>query len=167
MLSDQELLELSQEVAAGALARGWRLATAESCTGGWLAKCLTDIAGSSRWFERGFITYSNAAKTQQLGVDASILATHGAVSAETAAAMAGGCRGVSGADLAVAVTGIAGPDGGTTAKPVGLVWFGLAGRELTPHTEQHHFAGGREAVRRAAVALALSLTVRALGAPRP
>ena len=162
MPSDAELLSLSEQVAAAALARGWRLATAESCTGGWLAKCLTDVAGSSRWFERGFVTYSNAAKVQQLAVDAAALDQHGAVSAETALGMASGCLGVSGVDLAVAVTGIAGPDGGTAAKPVGLVWFALAGRERPARSEQHHFAGSREAIRRASVALALGLLREAL-----
>jgi nicotinamide-nucleotide amidase len=167
MLSDAELFKLSHEVAAAALARGWRLATAESCTGGWLAKCLTDVPDSSRWFERGYVTYSNDAKEQELGVAASTLATHGAVSAATAEAMAAGCLRASSVDWALAITGIAGPDGGSPAKPVGLVWFGLAGRALPTRSEWHQFTGGREAIRRASVALALRLTMAALAEGSP
>jgi nicotinamide-nucleotide amidase len=166
MVSDAELLELSMKVGRSLLAAGARVATAESCTGGWLAKCLTDTAGSSRWFERGYVTYSNAAKEQALGVPAATLAAHGAVSAETATAMAAGCLRASGADLAVAITGVAGPDGGTTAKPVGLVWFALVGRGLPARSEQRHFAGDRAAVRRASVALALELLAATLASGR-
>jgi nicotinamide-nucleotide amidase len=137
-------------------ARGLRLATAESCTGGLVAAAITDIAGSSAVFTHGFVTYANEAKTQMLGVPEQMLAAHGAVSPEVAAAMASGARAKAGADIAVSTTGIAGPDGGSAEKPVGTVWFGLA----TPDnvTTYHHiFPGNREEVRHAAVAFALAL----------
>ncbi len=137
-------------------AKGLRVATAESCTGGLIAAALTDIPGSSAVFTHGFVTYANQAKTQMLGVPEATLAAHGAVSAETAAAMAAGARIRAGADLAVATTGIAGPDGGSAEKPVGTVWFGLA----TPHsvTTYHRvFPGNRDEVRRASVDYALAL----------
>jgi nicotinamide-nucleotide amidase len=157
MISETRLRELSEHVGRVLLEARRRVATAESCTGGWLAKCLTDIAGSSQWFERGYITYSNASKEQALAVTPSTLNAHGAVSAQTAEAMAAGCLEASGADLAIAITGIAGPDGGTAAKPVGLVWFGLAERGHPARSQQRLFAGDRETVRRSAVALALEL----------
>lgn len=153
---DHTLQALATRAAAVLRTARWRVATAESCTGGWLAKCLTDIAGSSHWFERGFVTYSNAAKEQLLGVAAEVIATFGAVSHQTAGQMAAGALHASGADLAIAVTGIAGPDGGTAAKPVGLVWFALARRDGLPRVESRQFGGDREAVRRAAVAVALT-----------
>ena len=136
--------------------RGISIATAESCTGGLLAAAITDIPGASAVFTHGFVTYANEAKTQMLGVPEEVLATHGAVSSETAAAMASGAKNHSGADLAISTTGIAGPDGGSAEKPVGLVWFGLA----TPHnvTTYHRiFPGNRDDVRRASVDFALSL----------
>jgi nicotinamide-nucleotide amidase len=138
-----------------------RAVTAESCTGGWIAKCLTDIAGSSQWFERGYVTYSNVAKEQALSVSAQELATHGAVSACIAERMASGALAASGADIAVAVTGVAGPDGGTPLKPVGLVWFALAQRGAHVRSQEARFAGDRDAVRRAAVATALQLLLGA------
>src|ERR1700733_8605446 len=125
-LSDSALRLLAERAGALLLQGGRRVATAESCTGGWIAKCLTDIAGSSSWFERGYVTYSDAAKMQALGVRSPTLQAHGAVSAETAREMARGALMQSGADIAVSVTGIAGPDGGSLEKPVGLVWFALA-----------------------------------------
>ena len=137
-------------------ARGLRVATAESCTGGLVAGAITDIPGSSAIFTHGFVTYANEAKTQMLGVPEATLATHGAVSSETAAAMAIGARKHSGADLAISTTGIAGPDGGSEQKPIGTVWFGLA----TPHgvTTYHRiFPGNRDDVRRASVDFALAL----------
>lgn len=155
---------------AGALllAAGRRLATAESCTGGWVAKCLTDIAGSSRWFERGYVSYSNLAKEQALGVAPSVIQTFGAVSRPTAEQMAAGALHVSSADMALAITGIAGPDGGTPSKPVGLVWIALAQRDAAPMVEQHQFSGDREAIRRAATAAALRLIIAAMqAAARP
>jgi nicotinamide-nucleotide amidase len=137
-------------------ANGLRVATAESCTGGLIAAALTDIPGSSAVFTHGFVTYTNEAKMQMLGVGEATLATHGAVSSETAAAMAAGAQAKSGADLAVSTTGIAGPDGGSAEKPVGTVWFGLA----TPRgvTTYHRiFPGNRDDVRRASVDYALTL----------
>jgi nicotinamide-nucleotide amidase len=136
---------------------GLRLATAESCTGGMIAAALTAIAGSSDVVERGFVTYSNEAKTALLGVPASVIAAHGAVSAEVAEAMASGAVGHAPVDVAVAVTGIAGPGGGSAAKPVGLVYLGIARRGRPTRTERHVFAGDRAAVRYAATARALEL----------
>jgi nicotinamide-nucleotide amidase len=137
--------------------RGWRLATAESCTGGLIAACLTQIAGSSDVVDRGFVTYSNEAKRELLGVPADLLASVGAVSAEVAAAMAGGALLHSQAEVAVSATGIAGPGGATASKPVGLVYLGLARRGQATRTERHLFGGDREAVRLASVRQALAL----------
>ena len=132
------------------------IATAESCTGGWLAKRITDVGGSSAWFDRGFVTYSNDAKHDELGVNESTLLTHGAVSEETAREMAEGTLHSTPADLAVAVTGVAGPDGGTDAKPVGTVWLAWAWRNHETRTQLRRFSGDRENVRRAAVNAALA-----------
>lgn len=130
------------------------LATAESCTGGMIAAACTDLAGSSTWFDRGFVSYSNAAKTEMLGVDATLIAGHGAVSEPVARAMAAGALARSQAQVAIAVTGVAGPSGGSAAKPVGTVWFGFAlGGQV--HTELQQFAGDRAAVRAATVRHAL------------
>ncbi len=130
--------------------KGWMLATAESCTGGLIAAACTDLAGSSRWFERGFVTYSNAAKTELLGVDAALITQHGAVSEPVVRAMAAGAIAHSHAQVAVAVTGVAGPTGGSAEKPVGTVWFGfvLPGKVLS---ETRRFDGDRAAVRAATV----------------
>lgn len=157
------LRELAVRVGAALRQAGWRLALAESCTGGWVAKAVTDIAGSSAWFERGFVTYSNAAKEQQLGVSPALLATQGAVSAGVVEAMARGALQGSPSDLALAVSGIAGPDGGTVDKPVGLVWFALALRGGKTHSQSHVFEGNRDAVRRAAVAQGLAMIAQAAG----
>lgn len=130
------------------------MAAAESCTGGLISAACTDLAGSSNWFERGFVTYSNEAKTELLGVDAALIARHGAVSEEVARAMAQGALAHAHAQAAVAVTGVAGPSGGSAAKPVGTVWFGWA----TPAgvvSERRCFAGDRAAVRAATVQHAL------------
>ncbi len=155
--NDQQALEaLAAEVGAVLRANGQTLAAAESCTGGWVAQCITTIAGSSAWFERGFVTYSNAAKQEMLGVEAATLAAHGAVSEATAAAMAAGALRHSHADWALAITGIAGPDGGTPDKPVGTVCFGWAGRDAGVDTTTCHFTGDREAIRRQSVAFALN-----------
>ncbi|MCG6867318.1 MAG: nicotinamide-nucleotide amidase [Gammaproteobacteria bacterium] len=135
--------------------RGWRLATAESCTGGWVAKCVTDIAGSSTWFDRGFVTYSNAAKREMLGVREDTLEGHGAVSEQTVGEMAAGALGRSLANVALAVSGIAGPDGGTADKPVGTVWFAWKTQAAAAVTERRYFIGDRDAVRRQAVRVAL------------
>ena len=136
--------------------KGLRLATAESCTGGLIAAALTDIPGASAVFTHGYVTYANAAKTEMLGVPESLLAAHGAVSPEVAAAMASGAQARADADLAIATTGIAGPDGGTAEKPAGTVWFGLASRQ-TVTTYHRLFPGNRNEVRRASVAYALAL----------
>ncbi len=145
---------LVQRLATQLQAHQWMLATAESCTGGLIAGACTDLSGSSNWFERGFVSYSNAAKTELLGVDAALITQHGAVSEAVARAMAAGALAHSQAQVAVAVTGVAGPTGGTADKPVGLVWFGLAlpGQALT---EKRNFAGDRAAVRAATVQHAL------------
>ena len=143
-----ELAEILQK-------RGWMMATAESCTGGLIAGACTDLSGSSNWFERGFVTYSNAAKTEMLGVDATLSEAHGAVSEAVARDMAIGALRHSRAQVSVAVTGVAGPTGGSAEKPVGTVWFGWA----TPagvSAERQRFAGDRAAVRQATVAHALA-----------
>ena len=137
------------------------LATAESCTGGMIATACTDLAGSSAWFERGFVTYSNAAKTELLGVDAALIAEHGAVSEPVARAMAFGAVRHSNAQVSVAVTGVAGPTGGSAAKPVGTVWFGfMVAGTLT--SEAMLFTGDRAAVRAATVRYAVSGLIRRL-----
>jgi nicotinamide-nucleotide amidase len=151
------LADLATEVLARYRRRGWHLATAESCTGGLVAAQLTEIAGSSDVVDRGFVTYSNAAKTELLGVQPALLERHGAVSAEVAAAMAEGALARAHAQVAVAVTGIAGPGGGTPAKPVGLVHFALARNGAATRTERHVFAGDRRAIRAASVETALKL----------
>ena len=135
--------------------KGWMLATAESCTGGLIAGACTDLAGSSAWFERGIVSYSNAAKTELLGVPEALIATHGAVSEPVARAMAEGAIAHSRAQAAVAVTGVAGPSGGSPDKPVGTVWFAWALRGRPAETLHMRFDGDRDRVRRAAVAAAL------------
>ncbi|MDR2112284.1 MAG: nicotinamide-nucleotide amidase [Candidatus Accumulibacter sp.] len=153
---DQSSLEaLAGRVGAALLAERLTLAAAESCTGGWVSQCLTAIAGSSAWFERGFVTYSNAAKQEALGVPEATLVAHGAVSQPVAVAMAEGALRHSRADWAVAITGIAGPDGGSAEKPVGTVCFAWAGRGAGTSAETRHFAGDRQAVRAQSVARAL------------
>jgi nicotinamide-nucleotide amidase len=155
---DRELSRLAARVGRHLLRGARRATTAESCTGGWIAKALTDVPGSSQWFGEGFVTYSNEAKTRSLGVPRSILAREGAVSAGTARAMARGALRRTGAQLAVAVTGIAGPDGAVPGKPVGTVWFCWAvkaGGRVRLAAERRQFRGNREAVRRRAVAVAL------------
>lgn len=141
-------------LADGLVAKGWTLATAESCTGGWISKCCTDRAGSSGWFAGGVVSYSNAAKVRLLGVTESALNQHGAVSAVVAEQMADGARAALGATCAVAVTGVAGPGGGTPDKPAGCVWVAWSGPERL-HSRRYDFEGGRDAVRRQAVAAAL------------
>jgi nicotinamide-nucleotide amidase len=139
----------------------WRMTAAESCTGGLISAACTDLAGSSNWFERGFVTYSNEAKTELLGVDAALISRHGAVSEEVARAMAQGALAHAHAQVAVAVTGVAGPSGGSAAKPVGTVWFGW----VTPAgvvSEMRRFAGDRAAVRAASVHHALQRLIALL-----
>ncbi len=154
-INPQQLEALAAKVGALLCINGQKLATAESCTGGWVAQCLTAVAGSSDWFERGFVTYSNEAKSEMLGVEADTLLAHGAVSEATAAAMAAGALRHSHADWALAVTGIAGPGGGSKDKPVGMVCFGWAAFDGRVDTQTRHFAGDREQVRAQSVAHAL------------
>ncbi len=154
---DMEVLAAAEAVLAACRAKGLTVATAESCTGGLIAAALTAIAGSSDVVDRGFVTYSNAAKTDLLGVPAALIAGVGAVSEPVARAMAEGALRRSPASLAVAVTGIAGPGGGGPGKPVGLVWFGLARRDGGVRTSSEVFAGDRAAVRRGTVLRALAL----------
>jgi nicotinamide-nucleotide amidase len=158
---DDAILAQADQVLATCRAARLTLATAESCTGGLVAAALTAIAGSSDVVERGFVTYSNAAKTELLGVPAELIAAEGAVSEAVARRMAEGALAHSAADLAVSVTGIAGPGGGSATKPVGLVWFGLARRGVATRTRQDVFSGDRGAVRRAAVVQALALLSQA------
>jgi nicotinamide-nucleotide amidase len=154
---EAETLSLAQTVLDACRARGWHVATAESCTGGLVAGALTAIAGSSDVLERGFVTYSNEAKSELLGVARETIAAHGAVSAETAAAMAEGAVARAPVDLAISVTGVVGPGGGSATKPVGLVIFGLARRNGPCRTERRVFDGDRATVRQAALLVALGL----------
>ena len=165
----QTTTALCQTLAEKLQARGWMMATAESCTGGLIAGACTDLSGSSNWFERGFVTYSNAAKTELLGVDATLINTHGAVSEIVARAMAEGALRHSHAQVSVAVTGVAGPTGGSADKPVGTVWFGwcVAGHTTTG---LRCFDGDRAAVRAQTVAHALARLAALLdtaGRPSP
>ncbi len=158
-VADLDLARLASKVGEHLLAGGRHLATAESCTGGWIGKALTDTAGSSQWFETGYICYGNGAKTTLLGVLPAELAAHGAVSEPIVKAMALGALERAGADIAVAVSGIAGPDGGSPGKPVGTVWFAWAwrhGKSLHVQSRLKLFKGDREAIRRKAVAGALT-----------
>jgi len=151
---DQAIRELAQAVVNGLIAAGRSVATAESCTGGWIAKALTDVAGSSACFGYGIVSYSNEAKEAVLGVHQRTLAAHGAVSDAVVREMAEGALRVSGADLSVAVSGIAGPDGGTPDKPVGTVWFAWSAsgpRGSRTESELQRFAGDRDSVRRQTV----------------
>jgi nicotinamide-nucleotide amidase len=154
---EAEILALAQSVLDACRTRKWRLATAESCTGGLVAAALTAIAGSSDVIERGFVTYSNVAKSELLGVSPEIIAAYGAVSTETAAAMAQGAIARAPVDLAISVTGIVGPGGATPTKPVGLVMFGVARRDGKCRAERRVFPGERTAIRLAAVQRALEL----------
>ena len=153
---DRETLELAAAVLAACRRRGWHLATAESCTGGLVAAALTAIAESSEVVDRGFVTYANRAKMELLGVPAGTLAAVGAVSEETVRLMAIGAVSRAGVDLAVAVTGVAGPGGGSAEKPVGLVYLGVATRDRC-RSERHVFPGDRDGIRRAATIRALEL----------
>lgn len=154
---------LSKTVGERLKARAQQLVTAESCTGGWVAQVVTAVAGSSAWFERGFVTYSNSAKQELVGVRTETLARHGAVSEETAREMALGALAHSKADVAVAVTGVAGPSGGSPEKPVGTVCFAWADRRGA-RSETRHFSGDRESVRRQSVVHALEGVLRTLDA---
>jgi nicotinamide-nucleotide amidase len=190
MVTDQQLSELVALVARWALRAKCRIVTAESCTGGWIAKAFTDAAGSSRWFEGGYVTYSNASKARDLGVAERTLQEHGAVSEPTVREMAAGALRATGADVSIAVSGIAGPDGGSAEKPVGTVWFcvgrwvsgagsgpvagpnvaagsnvavgpsAAGGPDIELISEGEVFAGDRETVRRASVRRALELVLQ-------
>lgn len=153
--ANHETDTLARELSERLLARGEAMATAESCTGGLIAKRLTDLPGSSRWFERGIVSYSNAAKQELLGVPAATIAAHGAVSAATVLAMAEGLLTRAPVQWTVSVSGIAGPDGGTPDKPVGTVWIGWAGQGIAPSASRFLFPGDREAVRDQTVVAAL------------
>jgi len=160
--TDADLPALCRRLAATLKARGEMLATAESCTGGLIAAACTDLAGSSDWFERGFVTYSNAAKTELLGVDPALIERHGAVSEVVARAMAFGAVRHSKAQVSVAVTGVAGPTGGSAEKPVGTVWFGFqVDGQLTSETRR--FDGDRARVRTATVVHALERLLQLIG----
>jgi nicotinamide-nucleotide amidase len=154
-VSDTELDELAAELGEKLRARGWMLATAESCTGGWVGQVITALPGSSHWYERGFITYANIAKQEMLGVPAETLETYGAVSEETASAMAAGALEHSHAQATLAISGIAGPGGGTPQKPVGLVCYGWALADGTRLSSTCRLDGDREEIRSRAVAAAL------------
>lgn len=153
---DDSLAALSRSLGESAQAAGVMVAAAESCTGGWLAKVITDIPGSSRWFDRGFVTYTNEAKQDMLGVPAELLAQQGAVSEATVTAMAEGALTRSRAGISVAISGIAGPGGDTPDKPLGMVCFAWAYRGQATRTDTYYYNGDREAVRRQAVAQALT-----------
>lgn len=154
-----DLESLAAQLGAALKARGWMLATAESCTGGLVSAAITSVAGSSDWFERGFVTYSNEAKTELLGVPGELIAQHGAVSEQVARAMAEGALAHSRAHMAVSITGIAGPAGGSADKPVGTVWFAFASRDASGTVQcdaaLRRFDGDRAAVRAQAAASAL------------
>jgi len=162
---DRQAADLARRIAAALAAKSARVAVAESCTGGWIAKCLTDQPGSSGWFGFGFVTYSDTAKQELLGVSAETLAEQGAVCQDVAEQMATGARLTSAAEIAIAVTGIAGPDGGSAAKPVGTVCFAWAGPgvQLISHTRR--FTGDRDSIRRQAVIAALEGALVQLTAP--
>ncbi|MEP7243818.1 MAG: nicotinamide-nucleotide amidohydrolase family protein [Gammaproteobacteria bacterium] len=160
---DSQLFDLATRVGQRLLAARLRIVTAESCTGGWVAKAMTDVSGSSQWFECGYVTYSNTAKMRDIGVSEQTLLAHGAVCEETVREMALGALRVSGAEVAIAVSGIAGPEGGTPGKPVGTVWFGVGfhvGGEPVLSSHRELFEGDREAVRRRSVEYALELILR-------
>ena len=162
-VTDDELHQLAIELGDKLKARGWMLATAESCTGGWIGQVLTAIPGSSAWYERGFITYANIAKEEMLGVPAAMLEEHGAVSEETASAMAAGALAHSHAQATLAISGIAGPGGGTPKKPVGTVCYSWALADGTVLSSTCRLSGDREEIRSRAVAAALRGLIELVG----
>lgn len=162
---DRNLVKLSTRLGKALAARGWMIAIAESCTGGLIAEAVTVTPGSSAWFERGFVTYSNESKVELLGVGPATLARRGAVSEETAVEMARGALKHSHADIVVAITGLAGPDGGSAAKPVGTVCLAWQQRGGDPCVETHKFPGDREAIRLAATAVALERLIEMAETP--
>ena len=154
--SEQELRDLAEQLGECLVARGLKLASAESCTGGWLAKIITDIPGSSAWFTGSVVSYSNEAKQSLLGVSENTLKEFGAVSGETVLEMSDGLFAHTDADVAVSVSGIAGPDGGSEDKPVGLVWLSWGKRDKSVFANPYNFAGDREAVRKQSIKQALN-----------
>jgi nicotinamide-nucleotide amidase len=162
-MADQRLYELAAAVGAVLKARGLTLVTAESCTGGWIGEAVTAVPGSSAWYERGFITYTNVAKHEMLGVATATLDKFGAVSEQTVNAMVAGALAHSHAQVAVAISGVAGPSGGTPAKPVGTVCIAWGLGTGAPSAETRQFAGDREAVRRQSVERALAGVLALLG----
>ena len=160
---EHDIYELAVQAGQCLAQRGWMLVTAESCTGGWVGQAVTAVSGSSAWYERGYITYSNTSKSEMLGVQQATLDRHGAVSPQIAREMAIGALNRSHAQISVSITGIAGPDGGTAMKPVGMVCFAWAARDGLVQQETRYFTGNREAVRRQAVATALQGILRLAG----
>ncbi|MGH8630218.1 MAG: nicotinamide-nucleotide amidase [Burkholderiales bacterium] len=160
---DKELYSLAEQLGHALVARGWLLATAESCTGGWVGQAVTMVPGSSKWFDRGFVTYTNDAKRAMLGVRNETLSRYGAVSEETVLEMAAGALERSNARIAVAVSGVAGPDGGSADKPVGTVWIAWALRGGKRWAQRFNFAGDRDSVRRQSVMRALEGLAQAPG----
>ncbi len=160
---DKELYSLAEQVGLALLARGWMLTAAESCTGGWIGQAITSVPGSSKWFDRGFVTYSNDAKQAMLGVSGETLSRHGAVSESVVVEMAQGALERSKAMISVAVSGVAGPDGGSADKPVGTVWIGWALRDGGCRAQRYQFGGDRDSVRRESVIRALEGVSAAAG----
>ena len=160
---DKELYDLAERVGRALESRGLMLVTAESCTGGWIAEAITMVPGSSAWFERGFVTYTYISKREMLGVGGDTLENHGAVSEEVVREMAEGAIARSHAQVAVSVSGVAGPSGGSPEKPVGTVCFGWSLRRGTTETSTQHFSGDRESVRRQSVVFALERVLESLG----
>ena len=151
----EDISTLASRLARRLVRAGATLSAAESCTGGWIAQTATAISGSSRWFDRGFVTYSNRAKIEMLGVAPATIGEYGAVSGETAEEMVRGALAAAQVEIAVAVTGVAGPDGGTPQKPVGMVWFGWGTKNTEPVTKKLYFAGDRESIRAQTVSVAI------------
>ena len=162
-MADKVLYELAERVGRGLESRGFMLATAESCTGGWIAEAITMVPGSSAWFDRGFVTYTYASKREMLDVREHTLEQHGAVSEAVVREMAQGALAASRAQVVVAVSGVAGPSGGTAEKPVGTVCFAWSTKDAPPRSETRHFEGDRESVRRQSVVHALNVVLESLG----
>ena len=160
-IMDTELFALAEQLGRLLTANGKKIVTAESCTGGWIAQTITEIPGSSAWFDRGFVSYSNAAKVQMLGVNPQTLEKYGAVSVETATEMAAGAIAHSDADLAIAVTGIAGPDGGSPDKPVGSVFIAWNYKNGDSKVDKKQFSGNRQQIRKQTVKIAIEGVLQA------
>lgn len=160
--SEPYITTLAEKLGHLLIEKKLKLVTAESCTGGGIAYAITSIPGSSQWFEHGFVTYSNLSKQKLLNIDQKIINIYGAVSEETAKAMAEGVLQNSDADISIAVTGIAGPDGGSATKPVGTVWFGFAGKSFSTKTLHQHFSGNREEIRLKSIQTGLEILISLL-----